>query len=185
MRKGDEAPPVRVGLDVRLARAAASVVQWFGLGPHESYVDRHSSARLCVWSGRVSEQTTRYVRPQENGNKFGTRWMVLSDDSGSRGTIIVAAGPPLSLGCHHHLPEDFETVPESRTPQYRHAADVVERDLTALTIDGAQAGVGGIDSYGSLLHHQQRRAAPIMTVTMIITIFQVGLTTAAAASPLR
>ena len=32
----------------------------------------------------------------------------------------------------------------------RHAAELTERDLTRITIDGAQAGVGGIDSWGSM-----------------------------------
>lgn len=52
-------------------------VEWFGRGPHESYLDRHASAKVGLYQGSIAQQTVKYVRPQENGNKFQTRWMAL------------------------------------------------------------------------------------------------------------
>ena len=158
LHAGDEAPPVRIGLDVPLVRELATRVSWYGRGPHESYPDRYEGARLGVWEGSVAQQAHPYVRPQETGCKHESRWMALSDASGCSGLIVSAAsdGPPLAMGCHHYDPDDLDARPESRVPKVRHAAELVERPITSLSVDGAHAGVGGIDSWGSLPmpHHR-------------------------------
>ena len=105
--------------------------------------------RVGRWDGTVAGQTFKYCRPQENGNKLETRWMALSDEEGGSGLLVVALGAPLSMQCHHYLPEDFDVLPDSATPRVRHGAQLAERDLTLLCVDGAHAGVGGIDSWGS------------------------------------
>ena len=154
---GDEAPPTRIGLDVPLLRARASRVRWFGRGPHESYPDRCSGARLGVWDGSVASQAHPYVRPQETGGKHQSRWMALSDEAGGKGILVATrSGLPLHMACHHYDADDLDTLPESRVSRVRHAAGLIERDVTALSIDGAHAGVGGIDSWGSMPmpHHR-------------------------------
>lgn len=85
----DQASPMRVGFATTLVDGFEDV-EWFGRGPHESYLDRYASARVGVHQGSILEQTVKYVRPQEmldvdrprsvqvrNGNKFETRWMAL------------------------------------------------------------------------------------------------------------
>jgi len=79
VRLGEPPPPLRVGVICALARPSATRVRWYGRGPFESYPDRHAGARLGHWAGNVADQTFRYVRPQESGNKLHTRWMALSD----------------------------------------------------------------------------------------------------------
>ena len=55
---------------------------------------------LGKWSGTVGAQTYRYVRPQENGNKYETRWLALSDAAeGGSGTLVVSQAAPLSMSC--------------------------------------------------------------------------------------
>jgi len=54
------------------------------------------------------------------------------------------------MGCHHYDVDDLDCLPDSKLARHRHAADLVEREHTTLTVDGAHAGVGGIDSWGSL-----------------------------------
>ena len=36
-------------------------VEWFGRGPHESYLDRHASARVGLFQGSIAEQTAARV----------------------------------------------------------------------------------------------------------------------------
>ena len=60
------------------------------------------------------------------------------------------------MGCHHYKSEDFDALPDSKLPCVAHAAELVERDATYLSVDGAQAGLGGIDSWGSLPLPQHR-----------------------------
>ena len=72
----DQPAPMRVGFTGSLVDGFRDV-EWFGRGPHESYLDRHASARVGLFQGTIAEQTFKYVRPQENGNKYQTRWMAL------------------------------------------------------------------------------------------------------------
>ena len=161
LERGHQPGPLRVGFQVAMRRGLAEKALWYGRGPHESYPDRHAGARVGLWEGAVAEQTHRYVRPQENGNKFECRWLALSDKSGRAGTLVLAAAgesPPLSMQCHHFELDDFDTLPDTRTPRVRHGASLQPRDLTTLCVDGALAGVGGIDSWGSLPLAQHRIA---------------------------
>merc|ERR1711933_138356 len=73
-------PPPRIGFQGTLVKGFDNV-EWFGRGPHESYIDRYSSARIGRFKGSILQQTFKYVRPQENGNKHDTRWMALSGPS--------------------------------------------------------------------------------------------------------
>ena len=49
-----------------------------------------------------------------------------------------------------YAPRTCLTLPQTSTPRHRHAAALVERHATYLRIDGAHAGVGGVDSWGAL-----------------------------------
>ena len=51
---------------------------WFGLGPHENYIDRKRSAWTGVHSGLVENLFDRYLDPQESGNRTEVRWATFS-----------------------------------------------------------------------------------------------------------
>lgn len=60
-----------------------STFEFFGLGPHENYVDRKSSAVTGHYVQRVEDQYHYgYVRIQESGTKSGLKWMKVLDDNG-------------------------------------------------------------------------------------------------------
>ena len=48
-------------------------VQWLGLGPHEAYPDRKSSAYLGVFTSSVEDLHTPYIFPQECGRRADPR----------------------------------------------------------------------------------------------------------------
>lgn len=156
----EHAAPARVGFKGSLREGFADV-EWFGRGPHESYVDRHASARVGLFQGRIVDQTFKYIRPQENGNKFETRWMALkcpkSAGSACGGLLIAAAHPTPTLGmqCHRFALSDFDGPEDKRQQAVRHGGELVERAETDFCVDVAQMGVGGIDSWGNtpLLKH--------------------------------
>ena len=128
---------------------------WFGRGPHESYIDRKSSARVDIFSGKVSEQYHPYVRPQENGNKTDVRWATFTNEDGEG---IMFSGF-LSLNASHFIPEDFDdgfimdkqgrSLNVRKNKKQMHTTDLVERDLVHLDIDHKQMGVAGEDSWGA------------------------------------
>ena len=128
---------------------------WFGRGPHESYIDRRSSTKIDVFSGKVSEQYHPYVRPQENGNKTDVRWATFTNEDGEG---IMFSGF-LSLNASHFKPEDFDDgftmdkigniLDVRKRKKAMHTIDLVERELVYLDIDHKQMGVGGENSWGA------------------------------------
>lgn len=75
---------VRLALPVGLDR-----VRWFGLGPGENYADSRMAARVGVWESCVDAMHGDYIKPQENGARFGTRWASFTDARG-RGLRVSA-----------------------------------------------------------------------------------------------
>jgi beta-galactosidase len=120
-------------------------LQWLGKGPHESYQDRETGARVGLFGGLVSEQFHPYVRPQETGNKTGVRWMALRNDQGVG--LLVRGDTLLSASALHFTQEDLDEGPQKGQ---RHAGELRPRDLVALNVDYRQMGVAGIDSWGAL-----------------------------------
>ena len=56
----------------------------------------------------------------------------------------------LSFQCHHFDLEDFDCEENTNVPRVRHGGELRERLFTSVCVDGAQSGIGGVDSWGSL-----------------------------------
>lgn len=68
----DYPPPARIGLTCQLKQVAEKV-SWLGLGPHENYPDRLTSACFGLWQLPLNAMHTPYVFPVENGLRCGVR----------------------------------------------------------------------------------------------------------------
>ena len=124
-------------------------VEWYGRGPHENYWDRRTGAPLGRYSAPVSELAHPYVRPQETGTRTDTRWVALTDGSGTG--LLVTGLPTVAFSA---LPYTVEDLDAGETKAQRHWADLVPRDEVTLTVDYRQQGVGGDDSWGAVPHHE-------------------------------
>lgn len=62
----------RIGLDIALHHALSQAA-YFGLGPGESYPDKHSAQRVGIYTAPVADLHTPYEVPQENGNRMRAR----------------------------------------------------------------------------------------------------------------
>ena len=124
-------------------------VEWYGRGPHENYWDRRTGAALGRYSAPVSELAHPYVRPQETGTRTDTRWVAVTDGSGTG--ILVTGLPTISFSA---LPYTIEDLDAGERKAGRHWADLVPRDEVTLTVDYRQQGVGGDDSWGAVAHHE-------------------------------
>lgn len=122
----------RLGFRWEVAKGFENL-EWFGLGPHESYIDRKAGSRVGLFASTVDAQFFPYVLPQENGNHEETRWMALADKKG-RGVKFEAVGKLFGFSAHHVTPEDL-------TAAY-HTNEVPHRDETTVLIDAVQRGVG-------------------------------------------
>ena len=85
-----------LGLPARLERC-----RWFGLGPHENYVDRQRGAALAVHSAAVDQLFTPYLVPGECGHRGGLRWLEVSDALGA-GVRVSGAGGALGFSLLRH-----------------------------------------------------------------------------------
>ena len=124
-------------------------VEWYGRGPHENYWDRRTGAAVGRYTAPVSELAHPYVRPQETGTRTDTRWVALTDGSGTG--LLVTGLPTVSFSA---LPYTLEDLDAGEQKAQRHWADLVPRDEVTLAVDYRQQGVGGDDSWGAVPHHE-------------------------------
>lgn len=132
----------RFGMEMILPKTFSNL-SYYGRGPYENYSDRNYSAKVGLYNQTVSEQYYPYIRPQETGNKTDVRWLELSN---SKVKLHIESNHLFSMTALHYLTEDLDDGLEKNQ---RNAADLEERDLTSLKIDGKQMGLGSIDSWGA------------------------------------
>ena len=133
--RADLPPPFRVGFAFALP-SDITTAEWYGRGPHESYVDRKTSAPIGLWRGPIAAQNHNYIRPQETGNKVDVRWMELS---GAGRGVRIGGDTPLMMNVLAFPYADLDR----HTPGTWKSTDVVPHDQVTLLVDGAQWGVGG------------------------------------------
>ncbi|MDR7267928.1 beta-galactosidase [Pelomonas saccharophila] len=137
--KSDLPPPVRVGLWFDMP-STLTTVGWYGRGPHESYVDRKTSAAVGLWRGAIAEQNHDYMRPQDTGNKVDVRWLEVS--GGGRGLRVEGRALLMANALAFPYADLYRRPPGSWK-----SSDIVAHDHGTLLIDGAQWGVGGDNSW--------------------------------------
>ena len=116
---------------------------FYGRGPVENYPDRKLSQRIGIWQQTADEQFYPYIRPQETGTKGDIRWWNQTTTAG-KGMRIEAAGPFYASALHYAI-DDLDE-PNGQKKQ-RHSPQVPKSEYTNLCIDGAHAGVGGVNSW--------------------------------------
>ena len=107
------------------------------MGPEENYCDRSFGARLGVYEYSVG--ITPYLRPQECGNRTGTRWTKISSADG-RG-LLVFADEPFEFSALPFTPHELENA--------AYPSQLPASDKTILRLGTRQMGVGGDDSWGA------------------------------------
>ena len=133
----------------------------------ENYIDRKYCADLGIYRQSVSEQFYPYIRPQENGTKTDVRWWKMLDAAGNGIKIISAA--PFSASALHYT---IESLDEGWSKQQGHSQDIEEADLTNLCIDKVQAGLGCVNSWGSIARKEYQVPYGDYEFTFIITPIQ-------------
>jgi beta-galactosidase len=141
----------RFGMRMVLPSACDSLI-YYGRGPWENYSDRKSSAFLGIYNGNVKDQYYKgYIRPQESGYKTDARWLSLTDNSGSG--IKIEGLQPI---CFSAIDHSVESLDPGLTKKQQHPTDLPPDPHVYLSIDLAQRGVGGDNSWGALPHDAYR-----------------------------
>ncbi len=139
----EDCPPLpKVGTYWKIPKSM-NQFQWYGRGPHESYWDRKTGARVGIYQGTVSEQYIPYSRPQENGNKSDVRWATLTDEDG-KGIMVFAVEALLNVNVHEYTLENLT--------QAMHPFELKPVDFITLHVDLQQMGLGGDDSWNPRTH---------------------------------
>ncbi|EJL37516.1 beta-galactosidase/beta-glucuronidase [Caulobacter sp. AP07] len=177
--KSDLPPPVRVGLWFTMP-TSVKMVEWYGRGPHESYVDRKTSAPIGLWRGQIAEQNHDYMRPQDTGNKVDVRWMEVSGEG--RG-LRVRSQTPLMMNVLAFPYADLYRRPEGTWK----STDIVPHGEVSLLVDGAQWGVGGDTAWNHVgqPHMQYRTRLEPTRVSFRLEPFDGEGTTPGKALPAR
>ncbi|WP_019637508.1 glycoside hydrolase family 2 TIM barrel-domain containing protein [Paenibacillus fonticola] len=121
----------RFGLQLTMP-AGSEEVEYFGNGPHESYIDKQQSTRKGKYLTTVDELFTPYIMPQENGSHNGTDWVIVSNEQGMG--LEITGTEPFSFNASHYTPEDLT--------QAMHAHELVRREETIVHLDYKMSGVG-------------------------------------------
>lgn len=139
----------RFGLQLSMPKGY-ELVEYFGYGPHESYIDKHRSTYKGIFEATVDSMHENYLRPQENGSHYSTEWAAVTD---LRGIGLIFVGmDDFSLNVSHYTPEDLTSA--------RHPYELKKRDETIINIDYMMSGVGS-NSCGPELCHNTAYPGPI------------------------
>lgn len=118
-------------------------VEWYGMGPEETYTDRCRGGKLGIYRNKVKDNMSRYLNPQECGNKTGVRWASVTDEKG-RG--ILFTGDSMEFSALPYTPHEIENA--------RHDFELPQIHYTVVRVSKQQMGVGGDDSWGSRTHEE-------------------------------
>lgn len=116
-------------------------LEWYGMGPEETYVDRCKGAKLGIYKNEVSDNVADYIVPQETGNKIGVRWAKVTNKQG-RGLLF--EGDSMSFSALPWTPHEMENA--------RHPYELPPVHYTVIRAALMQMGIAGDDSWGSPTH---------------------------------
>ena len=142
--KDDEFPDlprfgVRMFLDKKLSAA-----RYFGMGPQESYCDKHQAASHGLYQANVDDLHEDYIRPQENGSHYDCEYVELNN---SRYGIVASAEKAFSFNASYYTQEELE----KKTHNY----ELIESDSVVFCVDYALNGIGS-NSCGPVVLEQYR-----------------------------
>ena len=150
----------RYGMQLQMP-ASFSKLEYYGRGPEENYIDRHSSSFIGKYEANVKDEYYPYVRPQESGNHTDIRYFSIFNPTIGKG-ITFEGYAPMECSAIPYLVEDLDAGIEKEHAWGQHSGDLVEKGLVQLHIQQRQFGLGCIDSWGSSpmekyrMHYQDR-----------------------------
>ena len=120
----------RFGLRMFLPKEMDRVV-YYGMGPQESYVDKHRACMHGKYTCTVAQMQEDYIRPQENGSHYDCDYVVVRGDEKE---FAVIGDKTISFNASIYTQEELTTK--------AHNYELVPCDSTVLCIDYMQNGIG-------------------------------------------
>lgn len=120
----------RFGIRMHLDPALEEV-QYYGMGPMESYIDKHRASSHGIYSGNVRTLHEDYIRPQENGSHYDCSYVAV--EASDRGMLAVSENS-FSFNASVYTQEELTAK--------KHNFELQESGCTVLCLDYAQNGIG-------------------------------------------
>jgi len=127
-----------------------------GMGPVESYQDKHYASQHGIYTGKVRDEYVPYIRPQEHGSHFDCSYVKIS----AADADLSAGGQAeteraLTVSSADRFSFNASVYTEEELTEKRHAFELAESGFTVLCIDYKQSGIGS-NSCGPELLPQYR-----------------------------
>ena len=139
LREGIACLP-RLGFELTMPKGN-EFIEYFGLGPHENYVDSCHHVRMGYYKSTVSDQYVPYVRPQEHGNHTRVKAAACHNRHGYG--IAVKSGGEFEFNASHYTADDLHGA--------KHTNALRKRDETTLRIDYKSRGLGSASCGSELM----------------------------------
>ena len=120
-------------------------ISYYGRGPWENYADRKESADVGVYNQTVAEQFHPYIRPQETGTKSDVRYWKQTNSAG-KGLEFVSSTPFYASALDYSI----ESLDEGTRKRQLHSQEVKKAGYVNVLLDGNQAGLACVNSWGAL-----------------------------------
>ncbi|WP_342561099.1 glycoside hydrolase family 2 TIM barrel-domain containing protein [Paenibacillus sp. FSL R7-0345] len=151
----------RFGLEITMPKGN-NEVEYFGLGPHESYVDKKHSVRRGRYENKVKQMHEDYIMPQENGSRYDTEWAIVSNSLGMG--LMFYTDEPFSFNASKYSMQDLE--------QAKHNYELKEREQTYVHLDYKMSGIGSASCIVELVDEYQLKEKDIEFSITILPIFK-------------
>ena len=122
-------------------------IEYYGYGPNESYIDKRRSSYPALFNSTVDAQHEDYIKPQENGSRYGCKYFSLSAGKTVNGGALRVCGENFSFNASAYAQEELT--------EKRHNYELERSGYTVLCVDYKQSGVGS-NSCGPELLPQYR-----------------------------
>ncbi len=124
-----------------------NMVEYYGRGPAETYIDRKDSEFLGVYKNKVANEYFEYVRPQESGNHVDVRWFNVIDKDGKG--LRFYSNAPMEASALPYTTGQLDDGPHKNKAWGRHSGDLVPSGMTSVHIQQRQLGLGCVNSWGA------------------------------------
>lgn len=119
--------------------------EYYGCGPEENYIDRNNGARLGVFESTAKNNLSKYLIPQECGNRTNVRWLKIKGEN-EKGLKFTYVDNPFEISVLPYSAYELENA--------MHIYELPPINYTWIRIIAKQMGVGGDDSWGALVHDE-------------------------------
>nr|MCR4925887.1 hypothetical protein [Clostridiales bacterium] len=123
----------RFGFMIELPREC-NKIEYYGLGEKENMPDMNEHCTMGIYKTTVEKMHIPYIKPQDNGNRSGVRWLKISDDANKGFFVSANDAKGFVFNAHEYT--------QKRLQYAMHQEDLRDENTVVLSVDGFTRGLG-------------------------------------------